>query len=80
MQDTLQDEINSLSFMPERIRVVDAQPWKEKGVRKIQVKNYYIYFVISEPNKTVEILVVIYAGRDQQQALNASVRISDGES
>lgn len=39
MQDTLQDEINSLSFMPERIRVVDDQPWKEKGVRKIQVKN-----------------------------------------
>ena len=65
--------------MPERYRIIDDQPWKDKGVRKVPVKNYFVYFVISEPDKSVKILAVIYAGRDQQQAMNTAIKITGEE-
>ena len=62
--------------MHERYQIIDDQLWKDKGVRKVPVQNYFVYFVISEPDKSVKILAVIYAGRDQQQAMNAANRIT----
>ena len=69
LQDAFEDAIRSLTSMPERIRTFDEQPWKDAGVRKIRVKNYYIYFVISEEVKTVKIMAVIYIGRDQKKQM-----------
>jgi len=69
LQDAFQEGINSLANMPERIKTVDEQPWKEIKVRKIRVKNYYIYFVISEQEHAVKIMSVIYVGRDQRKQM-----------
>ena len=55
--------------MPERIKTVDEQPWNDAGVRKIRVRNYYIYFIISESDHTVKIMAVIYVGRDQKRQM-----------
>ena len=41
----------------------------ELGFRKIRVKNYYIYFLVDESRKEVQILAVIYARRDQVKQL-----------
>lgn len=64
LQDAFREGINSLAKMPERVKTVDEQSWKDAGVRKIRIKNYYIYFVISEADHVVKIMAVIYAGRD----------------
>lgn len=69
LQDAFEEGINSLAEMPERIKMVDEQPWKDAGVRKIRVKNYYIYFVISEGDRAVKIMAVIYVGRDQEKQM-----------
>lgn len=69
LQDSLEKEINTLAVKPQRIKTIDEQPWKNIGVRKIRVKNYYIYFMISEETKTVKIMAVIYIGRDQKKQL-----------
>ena len=69
LQGNFEDCILSLSYMPERIKTVDEQPWKNSGVRRTRVKNYYIYFVISESEETVKILAVIYTGRDQSKQM-----------
>lgn len=69
LQDALQGGIDSLANMPERIKTVDDQPWKDAGVRKIRVENYYIYFVIAESVHEVRILAVIYVGRDQARQM-----------
>ena len=55
--------------MPQRIRIVDEEPWRKEEVRKIRVKNYYIYFVIDEDETAVKILAVIYVGRDQEKQM-----------
>ena len=61
--------INSLSSMPKRINLVSSQPWKNIGVRRIQVKNYYIYFLVDDENLTVKVNAVIYMGRKQSKYL-----------
>ncbi|MDZ7552441.1 hypothetical protein HXT23_05665 [Gardnerella sp. DNF00257] len=47
----------------------DEQPWGKLGFRKIRVKNYYIYFLVDENRKEVQILAVIYVRRDQARQL-----------
>lgn len=61
----LRKEIGKLSDMPGRIKMVDEEPWHSRGIRKMIVKNFFVYFRIVEEEKTVFILNVIYARRDQ---------------
>ena len=65
-----QKDILSLSHMPNRFPAIDEQPWKDAGIRKIIVKNYYVYYLVDETNKTVQVSAVIYAGRDQTKQLS----------
>jgi plasmid stabilization system protein ParE len=65
LQDEFQKEINSLAKMPKRIKTVDEQPWKDAGIRKTRVKNYYIYFLVDDEEMAVKVNAVIYVGRDQ---------------
>jgi len=41
-----------------------------EGLRRISVKNYYIYFKIYEDRKEVSVLDIIYQGRDQKRRLS----------
>ena len=46
---TIRREIGSLARMPARNKCVDQEPWHSRGVRKIIVKNFYVYYRIDEP-------------------------------
>ena len=65
----LRKEIGKLSEMPTRIKLIDDEPWHSRGVRKFIVRNFLVYFRVEEDKKTVYILNVIYAKRDQLCAL-----------
>lgn len=67
--ELLKSEMLSLETMPHRVKCIDEEPWHDLGFRKIKVKNYYIYFVIDENNKEIQILAVIYVRRDQSKQL-----------
>ena len=70
LQETFKKTIDSLKEKPKRIRLIDEQPWKNIGVRKTRVKNYYIYFLVDDLELTVKILAIIYIGRDQKRQLS----------
>ena len=67
---TIRRKIGGLARMPARNRCVDPEPWHSRGVRKIIVKNFYVYYRIDEAAVTVYVLNVIYARRDQLKALS----------
>lgn len=69
LQDDIEEEINSLKTKPKRIKTVDEQPWKDAGIRKTRVKNYYIYFLVDDEEMLVKINAVIYIGRDQAKQM-----------
>lgn len=61
--------INSLSVFAERHKVVEEYPWGDKGVRKLIVKNYFVYYIVDTDNKIVQVLGVIYSKQDQENIL-----------
>ena len=73
MVQLLRKEIMSLSNMPQRIKVIDEEPWHSYGFRKIKVKNYYVYFWINEEKQQVQIIAVIYVKRDQVKQLEKMI-------
>ena len=67
--DFLYKEISGLNFMPSRYPLTDEEPWRTNGIRKMPVKNFLVYYLIDEENKTVSAIAVIYGRRDQLAAL-----------
>ena len=69
LQDEFEKEIKALTEMPKRIKTVDEHPWQEAGIRKIRVKNFYVYFLVDDDEMAVKVNAVIYVGRDQTKQM-----------
>lgn len=67
--DALQKEIASLSSMPNRYSLTDEEPWHSRGIRKLPVKGFVVYYLVNDVSKTVTVTAVIYGRRDQIAAL-----------
>lgn len=65
----IRKEIEKLSYMADSIAPEEHEPWHSRGVRKIIVKNFYIYYRSDHTSGKVYILNVIYTKRDQLKAL-----------
>lgn len=65
----MQKSIMDLAEFPERNQLVDEEPWKTEGVRKIVVNNFLIYFWINNNAKKVQVIAVIYSKRNQLEQL-----------
>ncbi len=55
--------------MPERFSIVEDEPCKSRGYRKMPVKNFLVYYYVDEENKTVWVTAVVYGRRDQLNVL-----------
>ena len=67
LSEEFEKEIKSLELMPKRIKTVNEQPWKDAGIRKTRVKNYYIYFIVDDEEMAVKVIAVIYVKMDQEK-------------
>ncbi|MBQ6419894.1 MAG: type II toxin-antitoxin system RelE/ParE family toxin [Clostridia bacterium] len=67
---TIRREISTLSEMPGRIKTVDEEPWHSRGLRRLIVKNFIVYYRVEESAKKVYVLAVIYGKRDQLRMLS----------
>ena len=66
----IQTAIESLDEMPLRNRVYDKEPWKTRNLRIMPVDNYLVFYIPDKLTKTVNILRVMYGGRDTEKQLN----------
>lgn len=60
----LKQEILSLKQMPERYPYEDDDRLRALEIRKLLVKNYKILYFVDQNHQIVQIVRVIYAGRD----------------
>lgn len=67
--DDLENAFVSLSHFPHHIALMDIEPWHIKGIRRLPVKNFFVYFWVDKSNKKVQITAVIYAKRNQLRQL-----------
>ena len=68
--DRLEKAILSLNEMPERYRAYEKEPWHSRGLRVMPVDSYLIFYIPYRSTKTVEVIRVMYGGRDVDTQLN----------
>ncbi|MCR5384869.1 MAG: type II toxin-antitoxin system RelE/ParE family toxin [Saccharofermentans sp.] len=61
------EAIMSLSQMPKRIKLMDSEPERTKGLRRINVDNYSVFFLINKDE--VVITNVLYGSMDISERL-----------
>lgn len=54
-----------------RHALINEEPWRTEGIRKIAVKNFLIYYWVDDENNRVHVTAVIYGRRDQIRQLFA---------
>ena len=65
--------IRSLEEMPMRHRLYGEEPWFSQGIRFFPVDNYLIFYLPEEPQNIVNILRIMYGGRDVRGQLGETV-------
>lgn len=40
----LEDSFASLTDFPQRVALVDEEPWQDNGIHRLPVKNFLVYF------------------------------------
>lgn len=68
--DKMKAEITKLSSFPKKYALINEEPWRTEGVRKIVVKNFLIYYWVDDENNRVQVTAVIYSRRDQIRQLS----------
>ena len=63
--DALEASFVSLAQFPQRVALVEEEPWRNNGIHRLPVKNFLVYFWIDEDNMNVQVTAVIYDKRDQ---------------
>ena len=61
--------VRSLEYLPMRHQIYNEEPWKTKNIRYVPVDNYIVFYLPDENNGTVNIIRIIYAGRDMKNKL-----------
>lgn len=67
--EKMEKSIVSLTEFPERYQLIEEEPWRTKGVRKIVVNNFLVYYWIDIEEMKVQVIAVIYAKRNQLEQL-----------
>ncbi len=60
----IKEKLLTLCNNPGRYRLVDFEPWHSKGIRRMNVRNFGVFYSILDEYKEVYIQNVIYQKRD----------------
>lgn len=61
--------MESFATWPGRVPLTEEEPWRGLGIRKAIVRNYLMYFWIDEESARVQVIAVVYGGRDRSREL-----------
>lgn len=68
--ERLEEHIIGLNQMPERFHLYGNEPWYSRGLRKMPVDNYCVYYIPEKDSGIVNIVRVLYDGQDVEEQLN----------
>lgn len=68
--DRLEKAITSLEQMPERYRVYDKEPWRNRNLRIMTVDNYLVFYIPNNEERSVTVIRIMYGGRDIDSQLD----------
>lgn len=62
--------VRTLDKMPMRHQLCKDEPWFSKGVRYLPVDNYLVFYLPDETKNTVNVIRIMYGGRDVREQLS----------
>ncbi len=62
--EDIKSQITMLSKSPRRFKLMENEPWKSRGVRRMNAKNFEVFFYVYEEYSEVYVMNVIYQKRD----------------
>ena len=68
--DRLLKAVGELSELPLRYPVYEKDPWQTRGLRKMSIGNYVVFYLTNEETSTVIVLHVFYGGRNIEKCLD----------
>lgn len=63
----------SLNRMPMRFKEYEIEPWKSRGMRIMPVDNFVVLYIPNEETGIVNIIRVMYGGRNIDERLNEHI-------
>ncbi len=66
---SIKNEILSLNKMPNRYAVVNEEPYRSMGVRRMPVENYTVFYIVDENQNVVHIFRILYNRREWKYLL-----------
>lgn len=66
----IERRLYELAEFPFRYRAYEKEPWRERGLRVMAVDNYLALYIPNQDAHVVDVLRVIYGGRDVDALLS----------
>lgn len=66
----IMDAVNTLDEFPMRHSLYKDEPWNSAGLRYLPIDNYIILYLPNEENGIVNIVRIMYGGRDISKQLD----------
>lgn len=70
----IMDTVLTLNEMPMRHTLYEDEPWHSLGLRYLPVDNYVIYYLPDKSTHSVDIIRIMYSGRDAKNQLKEMKR------
>ena len=67
--DRIMKAVRTLNNMPERYKVYEEEPWKSQNLRYFSVDNYLVFYLPKKETGVINIVRIIYGGRDIKRQL-----------
>lgn len=67
--DRIMKAVRTLDNMPERYKVYEEEPWKSQNLRYFPVDNYLVFYLPKKETGIINIVSIIYGGRDIKRQL-----------
>ena len=67
--DRITKAVRTLDNMPERYKVYEEEPWKSQNLRYFPVDNYLVFYLPKKETGIINIVRIIYGGRDIKRQL-----------
>lgn len=68
--DTLEDAITRLAGMPKGFVRYEEEPWHGRGLRRMPVGNYCVFYIPNLIEKEVSVVRILYGGRNIKEELD----------
>ena len=69
--------IRKLVTMPKRNRLYEEEQWHSRGLRFFPVDNYLVFYKTNDETETVNIVRIMYRGRDVRKQLSRTEDVSE---